>query len=159
MVFKVNTKKSILFAADSMLGKLARHLRVMGYDTVYQSKYNENDLIKLSAKGRVILTKNQKAFTSYPHAILIEHNTVKDQIKIVDKVIGLSRDHNAWFNRCSLCNSILSQVEEDEIRNNVPDFVFARHPKNILFCPACKKFYWPGTHKDNMMKKLKSWGF
>jgi len=159
MVFKVNTKKSILFAADSMLGKLARYLRILGYDTVYQSNYQENELLKLSAKGRIILTKNQKTFTSYPDAILIEHNTVKDQIKIVDKKIGLTRDHNALFNRCSLCNSILSKVEEDVARENVPDFVFAHHPKNILFCPACKKFYWPGTHKDNMVEKLKGWGF
>ena len=159
MVFKVNKNKSILFAADSMLGKLARYLRILGYDTAYQSNYSENELLKLSAKGRIILTKNQKTFSSYPHAILIEHNTIKDQIKMVDKAIGLTRDHNTWLNRCTLCNSLLSKVEEDEARENVPDFVFAHHPQNILFCPVCKKFYWPGTHKDNMMKQLKGWGF
>ena len=159
MVSKVNKNKIILFAADSMLGRLAKCLRIMGYDTIYRSNYKENELSELSKKGRIILTKNRKTYNSYPNTLLINHDKVRNQINIVDRSIGLTRDYSAWFKRCSICNSLLSKVEEDEARENVPDFVFSKYPKNILFCPVCEKFYWPGTHKDNILKKFRDWGF
>ncbi len=159
MVSKFNKNKVILFAADSMLGSLAKCLRIMGYDTIYKSNYKENELLGLSETGRIILTKNWETHTSCPNTLLINHDNVRNQIKIVDRSIGLTRDRSAWFKRCSLCNSLLSKVGEDEARENVPDFVFSKYPKNILFCPVCEKFYWPGTHKDNILKKFRDWGF
>lgn len=142
-----------------MLGKLAKCLRIMGYDTIYKSNYKENELLELSKKGRVVLTKNIKEYNLCPNALLINHDKVKNQIRIVDRSIGLTRDRGKWFKRCSVCNALLSKVEEDEARENVPDFIFSNYPKNINFCPVCKKFYWPGTHKDNILKKFRDWGF
>lgn len=148
------------FVADSMLGTLARYLRIMGYDTVYQSRYPDQSLSDLIKKGRTLLTRNHATARLYvPHTLFIEGNMVKEQLKTVDKTFRLTRDHGTWFTRCLKCNSLLSKAEGEEARENVPDFVFSHYPNRILFCPSCRRFYWPGTHRERMLERLKSWGF
>ncbi|MBW1858438.1 MAG: hypothetical protein JRI42_09300 [Deltaproteobacteria bacterium] len=43
----MNTTNAILFVADTMLGKLAKYLRIMGYDTFYQMSYPDQRLYEL----------------------------------------------------------------------------------------------------------------
>jgi uncharacterized protein with PIN domain len=155
----MNTPNTILFVADSMLGKLARYLRIMGYDTFYQPRYPDQRLSDLVREGRVLLTRNRATARLYPNSIFIDHDLVKDQLTAVDTTLKLARDQKSWFSRCLICNSSLYKPEEELAREHVPDFVFSKYSERILFCPRCKKFYWPGTHRKSMVKRLKSWGF
>lgn len=155
----MNTTNQILFVADSMLGKLARYLRIMGYDTLYQPSYPDRRLSKLVMEGRILLTRNHATARLYTNSIFIEGDLVRDQLKALDSVLGLTRDHRDWFSRCSICNSALSKAEGEVARENVPDFVFFNYHERILFCPSCRRFYWPGTHRERMLERLKEWGF
>ncbi len=149
----------MLFVADSMLGKLARYLRIMGYDTVYQSSYTDQRLSELVMEGRILLTRDHAIARSYSNALLIDGDLVRDQLKEVDTALKLSRDHGNWFSRCLICNSSLSRVEGEAAREHVPDFVFLHYHDRISFCPSCRRFYWPGTHRERMAGRLKEWGF
>ena len=147
------------FVADSMLGKLARYLRIMGYDTVYQETYSDQRMSELVEEGRVLLTRSNARFSKYPDSIFIDYDLVRDQLREVDEKIGLDRDQSKWFTRCSVCNSVLSKPDRAVTPEDVPDFVSFTYPQQVRFCPFCKRFYWPGTHRERMSARLKEWGF
>jgi len=155
----MNTINPILFVADKMLGKLARYLRIIGYDTFYQSSYPDQRLSELVKEGRILLTRNHATARQYSNSIFVDCDLVKDQLNVVDNAITLTRDRRDWFSRCLVCNSPLSKTEGEVARQNVPDFVFFKYHERILFCPTCKRFYWPGTHRQRMLERLKDWGF
>jgi len=155
----MNTKNPILFVADTMLGKLARYLRIMGYDTFYQTSYQDQKLSDLVKEGRILLTKNHTTATQYSNSVFIDHDLVKDQLKAVDKSLKLTRDRRDWFSRCLVCNSPLSKAELEVARQNVPDFVFFKYHERIVFCSTCRRFYWPGTHRERMLERLKDWEY
>jgi len=155
----MNPTNPLLFVADSMLGKLARYLRILGYDTFYQPRCPDQILAELVMEGRVLLTRNRATAGLYPNSIFIDRDLVKDQLKLVDRTLKLARDHKNWFSRCLMCNSVLSKAEAEVTRENVPDFVFFKYPETIVFCPSCRRFYWPGTHRERMLERLKDWGF
>jgi uncharacterized protein with PIN domain len=149
----------MLFVADKMLGKLARYLRIIGYDTFYQSSYPDQRLSELVKEGRILLTRNHATARQYSNSIFVDCDLVKDQLNVVDNAITLTRDRRDWFSRCLVCNSPLSKTEGETARQNVPDFVFFKYHERILFCPTCKRFYWPGTHRQRMLERLKDGGF
>jgi uncharacterized protein with PIN domain len=155
----MNTTNVIMFVADTMLGKLSKYLRIMGYDTFYQTSYPDQKLSDLVKDGRIFLTRNQATATQYVNSVFIDHDHVKDQLKAVDNSLTLTRDRKEWFSRCIVCNSPLSKAELEVARQNVPDFVFLTYHERIVFCPMCKRFYWPGTHRERMVERLKDWGF
>jgi uncharacterized protein len=155
----MNTTSSIMFVADTMLGKLARYLRIMGYDTLYQSKYSDQKLAELVKEGRIFLSRNNAIIRNYSHALFISHDLVKDQLRELDNTRSLTRDLSDWFTRCLECNSPLSKAELDSAKQNVPDFIFFTYHEKIFFCPTCHRYYWPGTHRERMIERLKDWGF
>lgn len=142
-----------------MLGKLARYLRIMGYDTAYQRSYSGQGLSELVKEGRVLLTRSTEKATKYPDAVFIDEDLVKDQLRAVNAHLRLTRDRRKWFRRCIVCNSPLSKPDREKAREHVPDFVFFTYPESIQFCPSCRRFYWPGTHRERMVERLKQWGF
>ena len=154
-----NTTNAILFVADTMLGKLAKYLRIMGYDTFYQMSYPDQKLYELVREGRIFLTRNHATAAHYSNSVFIDHDQVKDQLKAVDNSLRLTRDRGDWFSRCIVCNSPLSKAELEGARQYVPDFVFFTYHERIVFCPICKRFYWPGTHRKRMVERLKDWGY
>jgi len=83
----MNTTSSIMFVADTMLGKLARYLRIMGYDTLYQSKYSDQKLAELVKEGRIFLSRNNAIIRNYSHALFISHDLVKDQLRELDNSV------------------------------------------------------------------------
>ena len=149
----------MLFVADKMLGKLARYLRIIGYDTFYQSSYPDQRLSELVKEGRILLTRNHATARQYSNSIFVDCDLVKDQLNVVDNAITLTRDRRDWFSRCLVCNSPLSKTEGEAARQNVPDFVFFKYHERIVFCSTCRRFYWPGTHRQRMLERLKDWGF
>jgi len=155
----MNITNAMMFVADTMLGKLAKYLRIMGYDTFYQTSYSDQRLSELVKEGRILLTRNHTTATRYTNAFFIDHDRVKDQLKAIDNSLRLTRDRKDWFRRCTVCNSPLSKAKLEFARDNVPDFVFSTYHEKIVFCPICKRFYWPGTHRERIMERLKDWGY
>jgi uncharacterized protein with PIN domain len=155
----MNAPLHTLFVADNMLGKLARYLRIMGYDTVYQKSYGQGRLSELVEEGRVLLTRNSKIAAVHSRTIFVDRDLVRDQLEVVDRSVKLTRDRRKWFTRCLVCNDPLASVSGEAAREHVPDYVCSKYPEKIRFCPSCGRYYWPGTHRERMVERLMSWGF
>jgi len=149
----------MLFVVDSMLGALARYLRIMGYDTAYQTHYTDQRIQELVGEGRVLLTRSRERAARYEDSIIVDRDLVRDQLEVVDRTVRLTRDHAGYFSRCIRCNSPLEKAEEEVAREQVPDYVFTTQRDRIMFCPSCRRFYWPGTHRERMAAILRDWGY
>jgi uncharacterized protein with PIN domain len=144
------------FVADHMLGKLAKQLRMLGYDTIYHAGGDAYRLIKSAREeGRVILTRNTKLLPRTPedHIVRITEDRPSLQMReLIQK--GLISPHGGnLFSRCLLCNVLLSGVSREEVEGKVPDFIFYQQ-KEFYRCPQCQRIYWQGSHQENMVKRI-----
>ena len=144
------------FLADRMLGKLAKELRMLGYDTIYYQGENAYPLIKWAREeGRVILTRNTKLIPKRPEDNIIRVIEDKPPLQLREliqkKVISLNEKN--FFSRCLLCNILLVEIPREEAEGKVPDFIFYQQ-KEFFRCPQCLRIYWKGSHQDHMQKKV-----
>jgi uncharacterized protein with PIN domain len=144
------------FIADRMLGKLAKGLRMLGYDTVYYRGEGAYPLIKLAREeGRVILTRKSKLLPKRPEDRINRIMEDKPSLQLKEltqkKIISLNK--KALFSRCLLCNILLNEIPREEAEGKVPDFIFYQQ-KKFFRCPQCLKIYWQGSHQENMQKKV-----
>lgn len=145
------------FIVDSMLGNLAKKLRIIGYDSKYFSSI-EDDKLLLIAKNekRIILTKDEQltkiAEKQNIDFVLIRGNDELEQIVQINTKIKLGRfvmDTNN--SRCIMCNGNLQSVEKYRIIGKVPEGVLERE-KSFWMCDSCKKVYWEGTHFEKLQE-------
>jgi hypothetical protein len=143
------------FAADCMLGRLAKWLRALGYDVLYMRKLEEQAALRFIESGRIILTRNTRLKGRLPKdkAILIEYDRAEGQLAQLARIGTIKFDLNTAFRRCMRCNSSLKPVSRLEVADLVPDHVY--HCYSFFHsCPACGRIYWPGTHHERMKELL-----
>ncbi|RLB42816.1 MAG: hypothetical protein DRH12_04750 [Deltaproteobacteria bacterium] len=158
MVGMVDTKmRERKFLADSMLGKLAKWLRIMGYDTHYQSRYSPGQIERLVKADRILITRKRQLVAMVPAAVLLFSDRVGEQINELN-ARGLFSPSAKPFSRCIRCNTLLVRPGKDILPYCVPDYVKYESGDLISQCPTCGRCYWPGTHRENMEKQLHSWG-
>ncbi len=146
------------FIADHMLGKLAKELRMLGYDTLYYRGEPGYPLIKLAREeDRVILTKNKKLLARKPEDRIVRITQEKAPLQLGELIRKgyVSFDEKKLYSRCLLCNAPLEQLSRDDAEGKVPDFIFHQ---NMEFsrCPRCLKIYWPGSHLDHMKTEVRA---
>lgn len=145
------------FIVDRMLGKLAKQLRMLGYDTLYYRGEDAYSLIRLARQeGRVILTRNTKLLPRKPEDLILqmtEDNPLRQLNELIQKG-NIEIDEEKLFSRCLLCNALLDSISRKEVEGKVPDFIFHQH-KEFFRCPQCQRIYWPGSHQENMQKRVK----
>ncbi len=145
------------FLADHMLGKLAKELRMLGYDTLYYRGESGYPLIKLAREeDRVILTRNGKLLPRKPEDRIVRVTEDKPSLQLRELFQKgyISFNEKKVYSRCLPCNALLDQIPRDEAEGNVPDFVFYQQTE-FSRCPQCRKIYWPGSHLDHMKGKVK----
>lgn len=147
----------IRFLADAMLGSLARWLRVMGYDTHYRTSYTMEELGKLLSGGRMLLSRHRKTILYCPFSLLILSDHIGEQVRQIKAAGWLHPDRSRWFTRCLRCNVFLEVADPREARENIPDHVFSHNPEGVRTCPSCKRYYWPGSHREKMLTQLQEW--
>ena len=147
------------FIVTKELGKLARWLRILGFDTVYYTSDNMGSLIIEALRGdRVIVTRRRAKIDELDkRTVVITSSELKEQLRELRTKLNLHFDESKMFSRCVLCNSILFKTDKDSVKNEVPEYVFNTH--NIFMkCNCCKKIYWEGTHWGNIKNVLSSLG-
>lgn len=149
----------VTLVADTMLGKLARWLRVMGYDILFQSSYPDGILGGHIREGRRLLTRTQALQGMYPDVLIIHSDRVENQVQEAVNGLGLVPDRKKWFSRCLVCNVPLEEAALEERLENVPDYILYENPTGIRHCVGCNRYFWPGTHRERMLQKLEEWGF
>jgi uncharacterized protein with PIN domain len=147
------------FLADSMLGRLAKWLRVLGYDTHYQAYYPRGAIRDLLGEERRLLSRNRRLLTFFPETLMIQANQVGDQLREVATITGRTPDKSAWFCRCLICNELLKTADVEEARERIPEYVHYQGLSKIQTCPSCGRCFWPGSHRERMIRQLSEWGF
>jgi uncharacterized protein with PIN domain len=143
------------FIADAMLGRLARWLRLLGFDTLYDPRISDSRLIRVAKEqGRVILTRDTRLIKvrGIQDYLLIKTNDPFQQL--LEVIHAFSLKDFLPLTRCVVCNGQLSKIpDKKEIRDSVPDFVFHNF-YNFLRCSDCGKIFWEGTHPGMFKEKL-----
>ena len=131
--------------ADAMLGRLARWLRLAGYDTVYLADTDDIEVMRQArAEDRLILTRDTAlASRKGVNALLIVSQQVEKQLAQVREAVGPPGQEA--FSRCPVCNEPLSPISAEAARERVPPYV-ARTQERFVTCPSCHRVYWQGTH-------------
>lgn len=147
------------FVIDSMLGTIAKKMRILGFDSKYSATIDDEDLILLAKKeNRIIITKDrQVADNAAKHdvlAIKITVHTEKDQLVEIAKNIGLKKyEFNPNNARCPVCNGVLHGTEKSQIIDKMPPKI-AQNVKEFWICERCNHIYWEGTHIRNLGKLI-----
>jgi len=143
------------FVVDTMLGRLARWLRAMGYDTLYPGQAEDRRLLQLArAEERILVTRDRMlARLGQPHSCLIRGERVDDQIVEAVEQLALAPDERDWLSRCLECNGTLERGAPESLPGHVPEHVLALHTE-FTRCPGCARIYWAGSHADRMKERL-----
>jgi uncharacterized protein with PIN domain len=139
--------------ADGMLGRLAKWLRLLGYDTAYDNAAADPDLARRArVEGRVLLTRDRElAARRGLRTLLIQSEVLEEQVREVQDALGLPP--NPALSRCAVCNTVLEPVSPEDVAERVPPYVL-RTQREFRRCPSCGRVYWPGTHVDEMREQL-----
>jgi len=144
------------FLADAMLGRLARWLRILGYDVEYSPGEDDDLLHQARREGRILLTRDTRLVRRQrlPVHLFIQSDHVMEQLRQV--VASLRLDPAAPpSRRCIRCNAILESRSKDEVLGRVPEFVWSRH-EAFWGCPRCRRIYWAGTHRQRMEEAIRT---
>jgi len=145
------------FICDDNLGKLAKFLRLLGYDTYFDPTIENARLIAIALKeNRIVLTRDRRILAKIDPAKLM-HIDCDDPEKQLAKVFhrfGLIIDDKAMFSRCLVCNELCRNAAADEIADRVFPFILKTQSR-FHQCPSCHRIYWQGTHHKAMIDRLK----
>ena len=149
----------IKFIVDNNAGKLAKWLRMIGYDALFFDGRNDANMIATAlAEGRVILTRDTQIMrrrvvtTGQLEAILIKSDESDLQMHQVMETLNLERQFKP-FTICLECNQPLMERSKQQVKDLVPPYVFQTQSQ-FMECPACHRIYWRGTHWQAMTEKL-----
>ncbi len=151
----------ISFAVDSNAGKLARWLRMMGYDTLYFKNIDDSELVRIALReNRVILTRDTQIMkrrvvtNGQIKAILPQSGDPREQLYQVATELNLDY-RQRQFTRCLECNQTLLPRSKEDVKELVPPYVF-RTQAQYMQCPNCLRVYWRGTHWQRMKTALEA---
>lgn len=149
--------RNLKFVIDVNLGKLAKYVRLLGFDSLYDNQYSDEEIIEIfAARKRIILTRDLE---------LLKHNKVTrgyflrsthpvEQLKELIRRFDLLPKIQP-FTRCMQCNGKLSEVPKLTIKGEVKDETYFSF--NIFFrCLKCQKTYWRGSHFERMLKMIEN---
>lgn len=142
------------FVLDTHLGKLARYLRLLGFDTLYSNTCSDARLAELSAGGvrRILLTRDQGLLkrSRVTHGYYVRETAPEAQVREILRRFDLYRRARP-FTRCLQCNGRLRAAAIEEIRARVPRGVL-RDFDTFSVCGQCGRAYWPGSHYDRLRR-------
>ena len=140
-----------------MLGSLAKWLRILGFDTYYPDVSFDDDAVLDIAQqqNRVLLSRDKQLIQrgKKAHLAVLEIQTTNLSKQLAQVLLIIPVDEHTVLTRCTLCNSPLQSIEKTKVKPYVPEKVYNTRHK-FWYCPICQKYYWMGTHYDNMMEKI-----
>jgi uncharacterized protein with PIN domain len=146
------------FVADCMLGRLAKWLKILGFDVLFFSKAEDKDLIDISRReGRVLLTRDT--------GLIEKTKRQKNRLFVASddweaQLVQVLGEFDLWDevrpnSRCIACNRVLKPLPRTRVRNLVTPYVL-EHAGSFSLCPACGRVFWQGTHYGDMEQKIEA---
>lgn len=152
---KLRDVPKINFVLDVHLGKLARILRLLGFDALYRNDYDDHEIVSIAEnEERIVLTRDRKLlrFKAIEHGYWLRSTNPNEQILEVAKRYNLYLKIEP-FHRCLECNGIIQEVNKESIIDQL-------EPKTKIYfeeffeCIDCNKIYWKGSHYDHMVSYI-----
>lgn len=147
-----------VFLADRTVGRLAKWLRLLGYDCIFSDSIEKQEVLLRSKQDkRILLTRDEKLVAmagSNVEIVLLKSNDSFEQLKYIINKYSLSIQCKSFLSTCSVCNVPLEDIAREKARGIVPPYVY-RTRKTFRRCPQCHRFYWAGTHKSRMIDQLR----
>lgn len=138
------------FVVDSMLGNLARWLRLLGYDTLYYKNIDDWKLIKIAKdEGRILVTRDlslyRRARVKGVNVIYLESTSIDEELVTLANEVGIDLKFKEKNTRCPLCNTELTLIPKAEALHLIPQEIGKRY-NTFWKCPKCNKVFWQGNH-------------
>jgi len=143
------------FIVDCMLGKLAKWLKILGFDATFFSKIEDPELLDLAQREkRTLLTRDTGLIEKAKKidTLFIESEDWNDQVEQVLNAFDLWKNI-APYSRCIECNAVLKDLPKSRARNLVTPFVYEQ-ADSFALCPGCGRVFWKGTHHQDMEFKI-----
>jgi uncharacterized protein len=143
------------FILDGHLGRLNAHLRMLGYDCLYENDYDDDQLLRLAlAEGRILLTRDRRLLMHKALTLgyLVRSLEPLEQLPEVVSRYGLLR----WtrpFQRCIRCNHPLELVKKSAVIDRLEPLT-KMYFDEFRICPDCKQIYWKGSHFEKMERVI-----
>ena len=145
------------FILDVHLGKLAKYLRMLGFDTLYRNDNDDPEIIRISlAEHRIILTRDIGLLKvkTVTHAYFVRSQHPKGQLTEVLKYFDLYRAIDP-FNRCIKCNGQLKPVYKERIIHRLEPLTI-KYFNEFFRCTDCQSIFWEGSHFDHMQRFIQA---
>lgn len=154
-VIRLKPLREPKFVLDVHLGKLARYLRMLRFDSVFQQGYTRIDLVRVSIQEkRAILTRDRKLLMrkEVERGYWIRSEMIFDQVSEVLQRFDLTKAIK-WFSICTRCNGNILTVEEKIVRKEFPNYSF--YPNTLFYqCDHCNHIYWRGSHCERFEQSM-----
>ena len=144
------------FIADAMLGRLAKWMRIAGYDVEYSPQIEDAEIAARGLRDeRVILTRDRlliRRRTVRNNHFFVRGDRYREQLRQVVRHYPVDI-RKQMLTRCLRCNTLLVPVPRSSLRQKVPHYVFATQ-ETFETCPSCRRIYWGATHREAMVREL-----
>ena len=145
--------RDLKFILDVHLGRLAKYLRLCGFDTLFSQFFEDREIIETALREkRIILTRDKQLLKDrrVTHGYWIRSQNHYEQLREVFVRFDL-RDRMALFTRCISCNTLLEEVDKENIKDRLLADT-SRYFSKFTRCPGCDRIFWEGSHYDNMKR-------
>ena len=145
----------VCFAAEKTLGRLAKWLRILGFDTLYEPDLPAGYFGGLES-SRLLLTRRatgRQGRTGNPY-VVIRTDHYWDQLGEVIQAVGMTAESIQPFSRCIRCNSAIISANKADLQGKVPDYIWETHDV-FRICQRCQRIYWSGSHIERSMERIR----
>ena len=146
------------FAVEAPLGRLARYLRLLGFDTAYQRSGDADSFFEGMDADRIALfrTRRLRGRLIQRQWIFIREDGPEAQVRAVLENLTLKPGHVKPFTRCVRCNRPVETLAHVDARGRVPDYIWQTQVR-FTICPSCGQVFWPGSHARRFDEKINHW--
>lgn len=149
--------QQISFVLDIHLGKLATYLRLLGFDTLYQNDYQDEELACVSSREQRILLTQDRGLLK--RSVVVYGYCVRESDPLRQVIEVLRRFHLfeaiAPLQRCLRCNGLLQPIDKDAIGDRLLPLT-RQYYHNFSICQACTQIYWQGAHYERIQRLIQS---
>jgi uncharacterized protein len=146
------------FILDAHLGKLAKYLRMFGFDSLYERDFTDRQIIETAGKQhRIILTRDKDLLCSRDvlHGYFVRNISAREQLSEVLEKFDLYSEVTP-FSRCLICNGLLEKIAKSEIDDRIDSDIIG-YFNDFFICKKCDKIYWEGSHYESMHRFIQAY--
>ena len=143
------------FVVDVNLGKLARLLRLCGFDSKYSNRYRDRDVVRIgTTEKRIILTRDRRLLyhRQVTHGYWVRSTAADAQLQEVVRRLDLYRQLRP-MHRCLRCNGVIGPVAKADVLAQLEPLT-RRYYNSFYQCQDCRRIYWKGSHYLHMQQRL-----